>query len=86
MSDIYDTNKELSNMKNLISHYKEICHNALKSSAALGDVDANKVRVSLALNWPGDERVQQIVWDIMGILDSHKLDSSDVLSNQDNWR
>jgi hypothetical protein len=93
MSDIFEEKEDLKNVKSLVIEIRKICSEAMKPAEqqrihnmdrgtylrSLVDPDEAMRRKALALRWPGNDLVQQIVIDALKIMREHGIKPQEVL-------
>ena len=91
MTDIFEEHKEMQNATNLSFEIRKICNNALRDNRAgtrrttsdgrptfNPDPDGDRRRCQLALKWPGDELVQQIIKDTVLLMKQYDIQPKQV--------
>jgi len=84
MSDIFDDKKDLRNMKSFVARlrdkYTSVMHNSTSGRSSQINLDQDEMRrmTHLAMQWPGDEIVGQILKDAGILSNEADLDISDL--------
>ena len=79
MTSIYDDKKEFESVKGLTIKLREFYETELKMHTGSGARNEQiRVRSTLAIQLPGDERVQQLLRDTFNMLLNNNVDVEDV--------
>jgi len=93
MSDIFDEKEDLKSAKSLAHKIREVCNDTLRPTEqqrvhnmdrgtylrSLVDPEAARRRKALAMSWPGDDLVQQIVIDALKIMVEYDIKPREVI-------
>lgn len=91
MSDIFDEKKDLKYLKSFVvklrNNYQSFMHNCVRAEVSnIGvvertNVDPEEIRLKnkLAISWPGDEIVGQIVKDTVRLIIDNNINPGDLL-------
>jgi len=77
MSSIYDERQEMHSAKELARVIRGVCVDVLRQKNAklsFDEVDERVRHSQLAVNWPGDDLVRQIVMDTVALIRNYELD------------
>lgn len=93
MSDIFDEKQDLKNIKSLTMEIRKVCTEAMRPTEtqrvhnmdrgtylrSLVDPDMAVRRKALAMHWPGDDMVQQIILDALKIIVEHNINPKEII-------
>jgi len=80
MTSIYDEKQHLNTTRELASKLREYYELILKDTRCMYDIGKEKRHrcTNLAINWPGEDEVRQIILDVSKIMDQADINPRNV--------
>ena len=80
MSSVYDEKQSLNTTRELVTKLREYYQLILKDTRGMYDIGKDKRHrcTNLAINWPGDDEIRQIVADVSKIMAQSGIDPRNV--------
>jgi len=78
MSDIFDENEDMANIRPILNSLRTRYDKMLHGNADSKDVLEYRICTALALRWPGDDSVIQIIKDFITIVKQHHLNIDNI--------
>ena len=79
MTNIFDENQDIKSAKSITMKLREIYLGELADPSIDINIPGERQRLTyLATNWPGDEFVRQLVFDVSKIMVTHNVDPKEI--------
>ena len=78
MSDIYDERQAIKSVKEISHHLRQFYIDEMRLQTSNESPDIKNRRTQLAMNWPGDEIVQQLIYDAVGVMKKFNISPKEV--------